>query len=132
MNDIQRNVLELLKASLIQKVNIHIIQYALVAGALCIFFILLLSISEYLGFATAYIIASSAVILLICSFLNSFIINKKTLIGISTILVGLYTYIYFIIQLKEGALLVGSIGLFVILAILMQFSKKINFKTEIK
>ena len=43
------------------------------------------------------------------------------------LLACLYAYIFFLIQLETYALLVGSIGLFVILAIIMYFSQKINW-----
>ena len=51
----------------------------------------------------------------------------KIATGFTTALGALYAYIYILIQLKDHALLFGSIGLFVILAVIMYFSRKINW-----
>ena len=99
----------------------------LVGFALCIFYTLLLSISEYTGFNTAYAIAATATVSLIGMYVWSVFHSGKTALGFTTALGGLYGYIYILIQLEDYALLFGSIGLFVILAILMYFSRKIDW-----
>lgn len=112
---------------ILQKKQIHPLQYLLVGFALCIFYTLLLSISEYSGFNPAYIIASVATIFLIGLYVWSIFKQGKLAIGFATALGGLYTYIFVLIQLQDYALLFGSIGLFVILATLMYFSRKIDW-----
>lgn len=107
--------------------NIHLVQYALVGFAICVNFILLLSLSEYLGFDFAYFISSGATILLITFFVNSFLKSFGLTFKITLMLILLYAFIYSVLQLKEHALLVGSIGLFIIVAILMYYSKNIEW-----
>ncbi|WP_313095061.1 cell envelope integrity protein CreD [Empedobacter sp.] len=107
--------------------NIHLVQYALVGFAICVNFVLLLSLSEYLGFDIAYFISSGATILLITFFVNSFLKSFGFTFKITLMLILLYTFIYSVLQLKEHALLVGSIGLFIIVAILMYYSKNIEW-----
>ncbi|MGU9939198.1 cell envelope integrity protein CreD [Empedobacter brevis] len=107
--------------------NIHLVQYALVGFAICVNFVLLLSLSEYLGFDFAYFISSGATILLITFFVNSFLKSFGLTFKITLMLILLYAFIYSILQLKEHALLVGSIGLFIIVAILMYYSKNIEW-----
>ncbi len=107
--------------------NIHLVQYALVGFAICINFVLLLSLSEYLGFDIAYFISSGATILLITFFVNSFLKSFGLTFKITLMLILLYAFIYSVLQLKEHALLVGSIGLFFIVAILMYYSKNIEW-----
>ena len=107
--------------------NIHLVQYALVGFAISVNFVLLLSLSEYLGFDIAYFISSGATILLITFFVNSFLKSISLSLKISMMLVVLYAFIYSVLQLKEHALLVGSIGLFIIVAILMYYSKNIEW-----
>ncbi|WP_313386350.1 cell envelope integrity protein CreD [Chishuiella sp.] len=107
--------------------NIHIIQYALVGFAICINFILLLSLSEYIGFDFSYLISSIATIILISLFIYSFLNSLRLTLKITLMLIILYSFIYSILQLKEHALLVGSIGLFFILAIIMYYSKNIEW-----
>jgi inner membrane protein len=112
---------------ILQKHQIHPLQYLLVGFALSIFYTLLLSISEYIGFNPAYAIAVSATVTLIGLYVWSVFRSGKTALGFSTALGGLYGYIYILIQLEDYALLFGSVGLFVILAILMYFSRKIDW-----
>ncbi len=107
--------------------QIHPIQYGLIGIALVMFFTLLLSISEYVGFDVAYLIAALATIALITSYAKSVLHTNANAIVVSVALVALYFFVYFIIQMEEKSLLVGSIGLFLILAIIMQFSKKIKW-----
>ena len=107
--------------------NIHLVQYALVGFAICVNFVLLLSLSEYLGFDIAYFISSGATILLITFFVNSLLKSFGLAFKITLMLILLYTFIYSVLQLKEHALLVGSIGLFIIVAILMYYSKNIEW-----
>jgi inner membrane protein len=109
------------------KKRIHPIQYLLVGIALILFYSLLLSISEQLNFAIAYLIASVATIALITVYAHS-IFKNKTQTGILALILSiLYVFLYIILQLEDVALLIGSIGLFIILAIIMFISKKINW-----
>lgn len=110
-----------------QKRQVHPLQYVLVGVALCVFYTLLLSISEYTGFNTAYLISATATVLLIS--LYTFGIFKKVAIagGFAAALGGLYAYLFVLIQLQDYSLLFGSIGLFVIIALIMYYSRRINW-----
>ncbi|MBA3828029.1 MAG: cell envelope integrity protein CreD [Taibaiella sp.] len=112
---------------ILQKKEIHPLQYIPVGFALCIFYTLLLSISEYLGFNIAYVIAAVAIVSLIGLYVMRLFTSTKTGISFASALAALYTYIFILIQLQDYALLFGSIGLFVIIAILMYYSGKINW-----
>ncbi len=111
----------------LQDKQIHPIQYTLVGLALVIFYTLLLSVSEYVFFDWAYIIACVATTALIAFYTKSIMKSIKTALIMVAVLAGLYSFMYTIIQLEETSLLVGSIGLFIVLAIIMQLSKKINW-----
>ncbi|MBX3254343.1 MAG: cell envelope integrity protein CreD [Chitinophagaceae bacterium] len=110
-----------------QKKKVHPIQYVLVGMALCIFYTLLLSISEYLGFNIAYAIAASATIMLITLYTKSLFTKWKVALLFGSLLALLYGFIFVLIQLQDNALLFGSIGLFVVLAIIMYYSRKIDW-----
>ncbi|GHT22650.1 cell envelope integrity protein CreD [Bacteroidia bacterium] len=113
------------------KKRIHPIQYLLVGIALILFYSLLLSISEQINFAIAYIIASVATIALITAYAHSIFKNRSQTGILAFILSILYVFFYVILQLEDMALLIGSIGLFTILAIIMFISKKIRwYKAE--
>lgn len=112
---------------LMQKKPIHPVQYVLIGIALVIFFTLLLSISEFLMFDAAYCIAAGATILLISLYANTHFKSIKTASVFGLFLTCLYAFIFVLIRLEDAALLVGSIGLFVILALVMFGSRKINW-----
>jgi inner membrane protein len=95
--------------------------------ALVLFYTLLLSISEFLSFDISYCIAATATILLISAYAKAVMHSVKNGLLIGAVLLGLYSFMYIIIQLEETALLVGSIGLFILLSIVMQVSRKINW-----
>jgi inner membrane protein len=109
------------------KKRIHPIQYLLVGIALILFYTLLLSISEQINFAIAYLIASIATIALITSYAYSIFKNKTQTGVLALMLCILYVFLYVILQLEDVALLIGSIGLFIILGIIMFFSRKIKW-----
>lgn len=111
----------------IYKRNLHLIQYGLAGCALVLFYTLLLSISEYTGFNLAYLIAGVATIGLVTWFVGSIMKSGKLAIFIGFVLAVVYGYIFTIIQLQDYALLMGSIGLFVALAIIMYFSRKLQW-----
>lgn len=110
------------------KINIHPFQYLLVGLALVMFYTLLISISEHSNFLKAYIISSASVIGLIGVYSFWVMKQAKFALVLSTSLAALYAFIYVIIQMENYALLVGSIGLFIILAIVMYVSRKIEWK----
>lgn len=112
---------------ILKKQLMHPIHYILVGIGLCLFYTLLLSISEHLNFDFAYLIASFMTIILITSFTGSILKSKSVALLILAILSLLYGFIYIIIQLQDYALLMGSLGLFVILALIMFISRKIDW-----
>ncbi|WP_297931417.1 cell envelope integrity protein CreD [uncultured Coprobacter sp.] len=115
----------------LHKKNINPFQYLLIGLALCLFYTLLVSISEHLNFTLSYVIATTMTIGLLTFYLSGILKIKKTAITIGGMLLLLYTYIFILIQMEIYALLVGSIGLFIILAIIMYCSLKINWNTPI-
>ncbi len=109
------------------KKQIHVIQYILVGFALVIFFTLLLSISEHLNFNLAFLISALATLLLVGGYLKSILKSLQLTSLIVGFLTLLYSFIFVIIQLEDYALLMGSIGIFLILGVLMYISRKIDW-----
>ena len=109
------------------KIRIHPFQYLLIGLALIIFYTLLISVSEHLSFGRGYLIASVATVVLITGYARS-VLRKKSLAAIvGTLLSVLYAYLYIVLQLEDYALLMGSVGLFVILAAVMYLTRRINW-----
>ena len=114
-----------------RKEAIHIFHYFLVALGLVLFFSLLNSLSEHIGFNLAYVISSVSTILLISIFTGTLFREKKIALIIFCMLAVLYTFIYVLLTLENSAYLIGNIGLFVLLAIIMIFSVRLeSFKSE--
>lgn len=115
---------------ILAKSRIHPIQYSLVGIALILFYSLLLTISEHLGFTVAYLIASIAVVVMVTAYSYSIFKNRIQTTILSILLVVLYVFLYILLQLEDVALLIGSIGLFVILGIVMYLSRRIKWYGE--
>jgi len=111
----------------LKKKFIHPVQYILVGAALVIFYILLLSITEQLSFNTAFFISAGAVLVLISAYIRAILKSTPLMLMITGILAVLYTFIFVIIQMQDYSLLIGSIGLFLILALIMLLSRKVDW-----
>lgn len=109
------------------KVRIHPVQYILVGFALCMFYTLLISISEHLLFGWAYLIAASSIVLLVSFYAHGTFKSIKLTGILAAIMILLYGFIFTIIQLQDLALLVGSVGLFIALAVIMYITRKIDW-----
>jgi inner membrane protein len=113
-----------------KRIRIHPFQYILIGTALIIYYTLLLSFSEQLGYNVAYIISTLATVTLISLFSTSFLKNYRLVILFTLVLVIFYSFIFVIILQQDFSLILGSIGLFLIVATLMYFSRKVQWYKE--
>jgi inner membrane protein len=106
---------------------LHPIQYVFVGFAMCVFYLLLVSISEHLGFDVAYASAAAATTLLISTYSFHVLggLGEGALMGGG--LSGLYGFLYLLLRLEDYALLAGSLGLFLMLALLMYLTRRVNW-----
>ena len=109
-----------------RKNAVHPFQYLLIGLALVLFYSLLLSLSEILGFSPAYLIAATMTAILISIHLSSILRSAKQGWLVGALLAILYAFIFMLIHMESYALLAGSLGLFFILALVMYLSKKLN------
>lgn len=123
-------LLVFLLIQLASRIYIHPFQYIMIGLALVMFYTLLISISEHSSFVKAYAIAGASVLLLITVYSRMILKGFRFPLLVCASLGSIYGFIYVIIQLENYALLVGSIGLFVILAIIMFASRKIDWGGE--
>ncbi|MFA4834234.1 MAG: cell envelope integrity protein CreD [Patescibacteria group bacterium] len=108
-------------------VRVHPLQYILIGLALALFYLLLLSISEYLGFKIAYLLSALTIIGLITLYSKSIFRAWHPALLEALILVFVYGFIFVILQLEDYSLLVGSLGLLAILSLVMLVSRKIDW-----
>ncbi len=107
--------------------KIHPFQYLMVGAALCLFYLLLLSISEFIGFGLAYLIAGVASTVLITWYCGFFLGGGARTLMIGAGLAGVYTFLYITLRQQDYALLMGAIALFIVLAIVMFVTRKIDW-----
>ena len=112
---------------LLQRYSVHPLQYILIGVALCVFYTLLIALAEQLNFSIAYLIAAVMTIGLVSLYTASVLRSNRLALGIGGALSLLYGFIYVIIRSEDQALLMGSLGLFIILAIVMYFSRRIKW-----
>jgi inner membrane protein len=107
--------------------KIHPFQYLMVGAALCLFYLLLLSISEFVGFSWAYLAAAVASTALITWYCRFFLGGGVRTLMIGAGLAGVYLFLYITLRQQDYALLMGSIALFVVLAVVMYVTRKIDW-----
>lgn len=109
--------------------SMHVLQYMLIGISLLLFYTLLLSLSENVGFGKAYAMATLAIAIQIALFVYKIMGSRVTAIVAMGVLSALYGFLYVLLTLEDHALLAGSIGLFTILGTLMYISTRIPSKT---
>jgi inner membrane protein len=108
-------------------VRVHPIQYLLLGGALCLFYLLELSLSEHLGFPLAYTVASFAVVALVAGYSVVVLHHIRRALFVIAVVSLLYAYLYILLMNEDYALLIGSVGLFLILAAIMYATRRVDW-----
>ncbi len=107
--------------------RIHPMQYLLVGLAIALFYLLLLSFAEVIGFFPAYLVSTVATTILITGYCFSVLKAKKRALSIGALLIALYGYLYILLQLEELSLLFGSILLFGVLTTVMYITRDLDW-----
>ncbi len=108
--------------------RVHPVQYLLAGAADIMFYLLLLAFSEHIGFNASYLIAAGAVTLLL-SFYSGSIAgrNRRSAASIPAVLSTAYLWLWVTLQSEDYALLIGSAGLFLIIALVMALTRKVDW-----
>jgi inner membrane protein len=111
--------------------RVHPAQYILVGIAQIIFYLLLLSFAERIGFDFGFLIAGSATVILLSA--NAGWIFKSRIQGLRALLCFglLYALIYMLLRLEDNALLVGAIASFLAVAAAMYFTRGIDWYSQL-
>lgn len=107
--------------------RIHPVQYLLVGLSISIFYVLLLSLGEQIGFNLSYLVSSVAIVSLITAYSAGIFRQVKLTLILGFCLVLLYVFLFILIQLQDYALLLGSIGLFVAMGLIMYTSRNVDW-----
>ena len=111
----------------INKQKVHPMHYTLIGLSISIFYFLLLSLSEHIGFNLAYLISSTVIVGMIVSYSLSIFDTKFLTIVLLGILSSIMGFIFIILQLEDFALLAGSVGLAIVVASVMYYSRTIDW-----
>ncbi len=111
----------------LRRVSVHPIQYGLVGLALAMFFLLLLSLSEHIGFGAAYVVSSMACVGLIGFYVANVLGSRAQGTGFAVALASLYALLYGILSSEDYALLMGSLLVFGVLAAIMVLTRKVSW-----
>ena len=112
---------------LVRGLRLHPMQYLLVGLALATFYLLLLALSEHLGFGASYGVAAAALVALITAYLAGATTNRNAAVAIGAALAASYGILYVILLSEDYALLFGSLLMFVILAVLMLATRRLEW-----
>jgi inner membrane protein len=107
--------------------RIHPVQYLIVGLSISIFYVLLLSLGEQIGFNLSYLISSVAIVGLITAYAVGIFRHIKLTMILGLCLILLYVFLFILIQLQDYALLLGSIGLFVAMGLIMYTSRNVDW-----
>lgn len=111
----------------LRDIRIHPMQYAMVGLALAVFFLLLVSLSEHIRFLYAYLIASSACMLLISYYLAHVLGSRMRGLWFGLKIAVLYSILFVLLQSEDNALVMGSVLLFIVLGLAMILTRKLNW-----
>lgn len=109
------------------RLRIHPIQYLLVGFSLVLFFLMLLSIAEQTSFGIAYLISSVATVGLVTSYSAAILRKKAMSLWLFAILSLQYAYLFILLHREDYSLLIGTLGLFLILSLVMFLTRKIDW-----
>ena len=112
---------------LVRGLRLHPMQYLLVGLALATFYLLLLALSEHIGFALSYGLAAAALVALITTYIAGATNNRLAAFGIGGALASTYGILYVILLSEDYALLFGSLLLFVILGAWMVATRRLDW-----
>jgi inner membrane protein len=117
---------------LLSGMRVHPIQYLLVGIGQALFFLLLLAFTEHLPFGVAYLIGASATTIVISAYALA-VVKKRSAFGFMLAGLGLlYCLLYSLLRLEDYALLVGSVGLFVVVSVVMWVTRHVDwYKVEL-
>lgn len=113
-------------------VRVHAMQYLLVGAGMCLFYLLELSLSEHLGFMTAYGAASAGVVAMVGTYAKWVLGSTMRGATLGGAMAALYAYLLALLSLEEYALLAGSLGLFAALAAVMYLTRWVDWDRVVR
>lgn len=110
--------------------EINMLNYILIGCALVLFYLMLLSLGEWMGFGWAYGLAALLILGMITLYIKAIVGDGKTALAVCMFMAVIDLFVYVLLGVEDMALLVGTMGLFVVLGVAMFFSLRLNTSTD--
>jgi len=111
----------------LKKLRVHPVQYLLVGLALTTFYVVLLALSEQIGFGWAYLVAAVAVVSLVGGYAAAVLRARGAGAMLGAALALIYALLYGLVVSEQYSLLMGAVALLVMVALLMYLTRKIDW-----
>jgi len=110
----------------IAKIRLNALNYLLVGATLCVFFLALLALSEFIPFCAAYATSAAIATIMIGLYCARILRSAKRALAVSAMLGGVYAYLYFVLRMEDFALVAGTAALFAVLGALMYATRNLR------
>ncbi len=107
--------------------RVHPVQYLLVGLALCTFYVVLLALSEQVGFGLAYALAAAAVVAMVGGYAGVVLATRRAGLVLGALLALIYALLYGLVASEDYALLMGSLALLAAIAALMYLTRRVDW-----
>lgn len=107
--------------------SVHPAQYAMVGVAQVIFYLLLLSLAEHLGFDLSFLIAGGATVILFALNTDWVFRSRSLALRAFGVFTALYAFIYVLLRVEKYALLVGATTSFAAVAAAMYITRNVDW-----
>lgn len=104
------------------RAEINFLNYLLIGAALVLFYLMLLSFGEWIGFSWSYGVSALLVLGMITLYLKAIVRKGQAALAVCLFMALIDVFVYVLLSLADMALLVGTLGLFVVLGAAMYFS----------
>ena len=111
----------------LKRLRVHPVQYLLVGAALATFYVVLLALSEQVGFGPAYALAAAAVVLLVGGYAMAVLRARRAGALLGGVLGLIYAMLYGLIAAEQYALLVGALVLLAVVGLMMFLTRRIDW-----
>lgn len=105
---------------------VHPLQYLMVGAALCLFYLLELSLAEHVGFGPAYALAAGAVTAQVSLYARAVLRGARPALALAAVVAALYALLYLLLGAEDYALLAGSATLFAVLSAAMVLTRRVG------
>lgn len=111
----------------LRRLRVHPVQYLLVGLALCTFYVVLLALFEQIGFGFAYFFAAAILVLIIAGYTAAITHSRSAAVVMGGMLALVYGLLYGLVVSEDYALLAGSLGLLIVLALVMYLTRRVDW-----